>query len=206
LINIETHDSSHTTVDAVRSGIDFLRTHISPMEGDRRLATQFSKNAGMIERRGYTFATLTGAGQNADLAGIAVGMLPTDGGSKSMKIDAEQNRYLGDKGWESDPQLFAQVAVTWSQWFGQAGEHLYAAQVLLPHIQQRDAEIQRLMESQDRSTVKMTPSLTGIYFLHCAFSIENAFKCVIAAQSATEIEPRYAAPTAFRKCCSATIS
>jgi hypothetical protein len=105
-----------------------------------------------------------------------------------MKIDAEQNRYLGDKGWESDPQLFAQVAVTWSQWFGQAGEHLYAAQVLLPHIQQRNAEIQRLMESQNRGTVKMTPSLTGIYFLHCAFSIENAFKCVIAAQSATEIE------------------
>ena len=78
MINIETHDSSHTNVDAVRSGIDFLRTHISPMEGDRRLATRFSKNAGMIERRGYTFATLTGAGQNADLAGIAVGMLPTE--------------------------------------------------------------------------------------------------------------------------------
>lgn len=105
-----------------------------------------------------------------------------------MKIEAERNRYHGDEGWESDPKLFAQVAVTWNQWIGQAGEHLYAAQVLLPHIQQRDAEVQRLMELRDRGTVKLVPSLTGIYFLHCAFSIENAFKCVIAAQLATEIE------------------
>jgi hypothetical protein len=105
-----------------------------------------------------------------------------------MKIDAGKNRYLGENGWESDPQLFAKVAVTWSQWIGQAGEHLYAAQFLLPHILQRDAEVQRLMESQSRDTVRMAPSLTGIYFLHCAFSIENAFKCVIAARSATEIE------------------
>jgi hypothetical protein len=105
-----------------------------------------------------------------------------------MKIDAQTSRYLGDKGWESDPQLFAQVAVTWSQWIGQAGEHLYAAQILLPHVQQRDAEIHRLMESRHSGTVLMSPSLTGIYFLHCAFSVENAFKGVIAAERAVEIE------------------
>lgn len=105
-----------------------------------------------------------------------------------MKIEAERNRYHGDTGWESDPKLFAQVAVTWKQWIGQAGEHLYAAQVLLPHIQHRDAEIEGLMKLKDRDTVRLVPSLTGIYFLHCAFSLENAFKCVIAARSATEIE------------------
>lgn len=105
-----------------------------------------------------------------------------------MKIDAERNRYHGDEGWESDPQLFAQVAVTWNQWIGQAGEHLYAAQILLPHIHQREAEIQRLMESKIRGTARLTPSLTGIYFLHCAFSVENALKCVIASRSASDIE------------------
>jgi hypothetical protein len=105
-----------------------------------------------------------------------------------MKIDAEKSRYHGDQGWESDPQLFAQVAVTWKQWIGQAGEHLYAAQVLLPHVQQRDAEIQRLMDSKYRGTVTMSPSLTGVYFLHCAFCIENAFKCVITAKRSVEIE------------------
>jgi hypothetical protein len=100
-----------------------------------------------------------------------------------MKIEAEKNRYHGDKGWGSDPELFAQVAVTWKQWIGQSGEHLYAAQILLPHIQQRDADIKQLMESQHRGTVRMAPSLTGIYFLHCAFCIENAFKCVICRAS-----------------------
>jgi hypothetical protein len=104
-----------------------------------------------------------------------------------MKIDAEKNRYHGDQGWGSDPQLFAQVAVTWNQWIGHAGQHLYAAQVLLPYIQQRDAEIQQLINSAHRGTVQITPSLTGIYFLHCAFSIENSFKCVIALKSIVEI-------------------
>jgi hypothetical protein len=105
-----------------------------------------------------------------------------------MKIDAERSRYHGDARWESDPKLFALVAVTWNQWIGQSGEHLYAAQVLLPHIQQRDADIERLAKTKDRGTARLAPSLTGIYFLHCAFSLENAFKCVVAAQSAAAIE------------------
>ena len=115
-------------------------------------------------------------------------MLPKGIKAKPMKIDAEKNRYLGDEGWQSDPQLFAQVAVTWSQWIGHAGEHLHAAQILLPHVEQRNVEIHRLMESRPAGTVLMPPSLTGIYFLHCAFSIENSFKCVIAAERAVEIE------------------
>lgn len=105
-----------------------------------------------------------------------------------MTIDAEENRYYGDQGWESDPEHFARVAVTWNQWIGHSGEHLYAAQLLLPHIQQRGAETQQLMASKDRGTVRLTPSLTGIYFLHCAFCIENAFKGVIAARFAENIE------------------
>jgi hypothetical protein len=104
-----------------------------------------------------------------------------------MKIESEKNRYHGDAGGDSDPKLFAQV-VTWKQWIGHADEHLHAAQVLLPYVQQRHAEIQRLMESRERATVRLPPCLTGIYFLHCAFSIENAFRCVIAARSASEIE------------------
>lgn len=104
-----------------------------------------------------------------------------------VKIEAQRSRYYGDTGWESDPQLFAEVAATWKQWIGQSGEHLYAAQVLLPHVQQRDLDIKQLMESRHRGTVRMVPSLTGIYFLHCAFAIENAFKCVIAERLAEEI-------------------
>jgi hypothetical protein len=105
-----------------------------------------------------------------------------------MTIEAEKSRYHGDTGWESDPDFFARVAVTWKQWIGHSGEHLYAAQLLLPHIQQRDAAIQRLMESKHRGTVQMAPSLTGIYFFHCAFCVENAFKGVIAARAAADIE------------------
>jgi hypothetical protein len=107
---------------------------------------------------------------------------------EQMKIDAERNKFIGGEGWESDSELFAKVAVTWNQWIGHSGEHLYAAQVLLPHIEQRNAEVQRLMESQHRGTTRMVPCLTGIYFLHCAFSIENALKCVIASRCAKEIE------------------
>jgi hypothetical protein len=105
-----------------------------------------------------------------------------------MTTDSEKSRYLGAKGWESDPELFARVAVTWKQWIGHSGDHLYAAQLLLPHIQQWEAEIQRLIESKHRGTVKLAPSLKGIYFFHCAFCVENAFKGVIAARSAAAFE------------------
>lgn len=104
-----------------------------------------------------------------------------------MKIEAEKSKYHGDAGWVSDPQLFVQVAVTWQQWIGQAGEHLHAAQLLLPHMQQRHVEIRRLMEAKQSGPVQLLPSLDGIYFLHCALSIENAFKCVIAARFTQEI-------------------
>lgn len=67
-----------------------------------------------------------------------------------MRIEAQKRRYYGDAGWKSDPALFAQVAVTWKQWIGQSGEHLYAAQVLLPHVQQRNLEIKSMIEKTQR--------------------------------------------------------
>ena len=94
--------------------------------------------------------------------------------------------YGNDEGWESDPDLFAQVVVTPSQWLGQAGEHLYTAQLLLPHVEQRHALIRQLMGTRQKTT--LPPSVAEIYLMHCAFSLENAFKCVIAAGSADQIK------------------
>ncbi len=82
-----------------------------------------------------------------------------------MKIEAQKRKYHGNAGWKSDPALFAQVAVTWKQWIGQSGEHLYAAQILLPHVQQRNLEIKNLIETKRQGPVRILPSLTEIYFL-----------------------------------------
>lgn len=97
----------------------------------------------------------------------------------AMTIDAEKRRYRGESGWNSDPILFAKVAVTFQQWIGHAGEHMYAARVLLPHVMQRFQEIEQLIAPPPRTSVRVPPSLTGIYFLHCAFSVENSLKGVI---------------------------
>jgi hypothetical protein len=105
-----------------------------------------------------------------------------------MGTGANKSLYGADEGWESDPDLFAQVAVTSSQWFGQAGDHLYAAQVFLPHVEQRHLAIRQAMEA--RQPVRVPPSLTDFYFLHCAFCLENAFKGVIAMQFSEEIRER----------------
>ena len=101
-----------------------------------------------------------------------------------MKIEAERNRYHGDTGWESDPKLFAQVAVTWKQWIGQAGEHLYAAQILLPHIQHREAEIERLMKLKDRGTARLVPPSTDHSFSSLRFfareRIQVRYSCTVS--------------------------
>lgn len=102
-----------------------------------------------------------------------------------MKIEAEKNIYHGAVGWDSDPDLFAELAVTWQQWIGEAGEHLYAAQVLLPRVQQRNLEVRQLMQA--RQSARIAPSLTAIYFLHCALSAENVFKCVISSKCTESI-------------------
>jgi hypothetical protein len=103
-----------------------------------------------------------------------------------MKIKAERNKY-GDVGWKSDQKMFAKVTVTWKQWLGDAGEHLYAAQLLLPHIQAYDALLKELTDIKV-SSAKVPPSMTGIYFFHCAVSIENSMKGVIASKNRTVVK------------------
>ncbi len=103
-----------------------------------------------------------------------------------MKIKAEKNKYE-DGGWKSDHKMFAEVTVTWKQWLGDAGEHIYAAQILLPHIQAHDALMREITEKRV-SSAKMPPSLTGIYFFHCAVSIENSMKGVIASKNRTVVK------------------
>lgn len=95
-----------------------------------------------------------------------------------MKIKADESRYYGDVGWKTDEQLFADVAVNWKQWLGSAGEHIYAAEILLPQILTRQARIHELMEKKESAS--LPPSLTRIYFFHCALAIENAMKSVLS--------------------------
>jgi hypothetical protein len=97
-----------------------------------------------------------------------------------MKIEAEKSRYYGDVGWKSDEQLFADVALTWKQWLGSAGEHIYAAEILLPQILKQQTKIRELMEKKESAS--LLPSLTSIYFFHCALAIENAMKSVISSK------------------------
>ena len=44
------------------------------------------------------------------------------------------------------------------------------------------------MKEKVARKIVVPPSLTSIYFLHCAFSVENAFKGVIAARRASELK------------------
>ena len=97
-----------------------------------------------------------------------------------MKIEAKKSRYYGDVGWESEEQLFADVAVTWKQWLGSAGEHIFTAEILLPHTLKQQAQIHELMEKNESAS--LPPSLTRIYFFHCALAIENAMKSVISSK------------------------
>ena len=102
-----------------------------------------------------------------------------------MKIIAENNKYHGEKGWDSDIQLFAEVAVNPKQWLGTSAEHLYAAEIMLPHIKRREKLIEEAMKEQ--KSISLPPSLTGTYLLHCALSIENSIKSLISIQHSEHI-------------------
>ena len=95
-----------------------------------------------------------------------------------MKIKAEKNRYSGDVGWKSEKGMFADVAVTWKQWLGSAEVHIYTAEILLPLIMDQQREIQELMAKKGSGS--LPPSLTCIYFFHCALALENIMKGVIS--------------------------
>jgi hypothetical protein len=103
-----------------------------------------------------------------------------------MKIEAKKNKYSDNVGWESDEQLFADVTVTWQQWLGMAGEHIYTAEILLPQILRRQIKMRELMEK--RKSASLPPSLTSIYFFHCALVVENAMKGVISSKHGASIK------------------
>ena len=106
-----------------------------------------------------------------------------------MKISAEKNRYHGDTGWKSDVNLFAKGVVTWKQWLGHSGQHLYAAEILLPHVLNQQAQIEKLMAAKVQSeSARLEPSVAGIYFFHCALSVENALKGLIASRPELKME------------------
>ncbi|CAB1065510.1 hypothetical protein D1BOALGB6SA_10307 [Olavius sp. associated proteobacterium Delta 1] len=105
-----------------------------------------------------------------------------------MKIEAEKNRYYGDVGWKSDKDLFVDVAVTWKQWLGSARKHLYTAEILLPLIVEEQHKIRELMENKEPGS--LPPSLTVIYFFHCALAIENTMKSVISWKHNTDIKEK----------------
>ena len=104
-----------------------------------------------------------------------------------MKLRAQDGLYGGDKGWDSDQQLFAKVTVTWKQWLGRAGEHLQTAQVLLPEINSYNALLESLREAKVQSA-RIPSCVIGQYFFHCAMAVENAFKGVMSFTSSITIE------------------
>lgn len=105
-----------------------------------------------------------------------------------MKIKAAKNRYYGDVGWKSDEQLFAEVAVTWKQWLGSAGEHIYTAEILLPEIRRRETIIRESMKKKE--SARLQPSLTGVYFFHCALAVENSLKGVLSSKYCAVIKKK----------------
>ncbi|WP_144775394.1 hypothetical protein [Marinobacter maritimus] len=107
-----------------------------------------------------------------------------------MKIKAENNRFYGDVGWESDNDHFSEVAITSRQWLGSAGEHIYTAQLLLPVVAKQYEEVKNIIGRQ--CSVKVAPRVTDIFFFHCALSIENSLKGLIAVINKKEVKKNIA--------------
>ncbi|AUM11216.1 HEPN domain-containing protein [Ketobacter alkanivorans] len=103
-----------------------------------------------------------------------------------MSIQADKYRHHGGKGWVSDNTHFSILAVTWQQWLGSAGAHLYTAQLILPVISEQQKKIDELM-SNGGSAV-FPPMVTSVFFFHCAISIENSLKAVISALNRDSIK------------------
>jgi len=104
-----------------------------------------------------------------------------------MDIVADKSHY-GKSGWESKLELFAEVASNLKQWLGTAQEHLYAANVLLPHIYERQNRIDTLMKKEQMCS--LSPSLHDTFFMLCALATENSFKSVIASKHHEAIKAR----------------
>lgn len=103
-----------------------------------------------------------------------------------MNIIAEKNRFFGEKGWEaSNLPLFGQVATYPNHWLSSAAEHLYAAEVILPRVNEYQIAIDQAIET--KSSISLPPSLTSIFLFHCALSVENTIKSLISATFQEEI-------------------
>jgi len=102
-----------------------------------------------------------------------------------MKIIAENSKYHGTKGWETDLPLFAEVAVNPKQWLGSASEHLFAAQIMLPHINNNQKLIEKAMIEQ--KGISLNPCLTSSFLLHCALAMENSIKALISSVHSSQI-------------------
>lgn len=100
---------------------------------------------------------------------------------------AEKNKYSTDVGWESDPKLFAQVAVHPKQWLGSAEEHLFSAEIMLPYIEKRRVKVQELLDSRFSGRIQMEPCLIAPYLLHCALAMENIFKSLIVLNNSDKL-------------------
>ncbi|MDO8345503.1 MAG: hypothetical protein Q7T48_20035 [Cellvibrio sp.] len=102
-----------------------------------------------------------------------------------MKIIAETSK-VGAKGWDTDLPLFADVVANPRQWLGSATEHLFAAQIMLPHINNRLKLIEDIMIKQEY--ISLNPCLISSYLLHCALAMENSMKALIAFIYADQIK------------------
>jgi hypothetical protein len=102
-----------------------------------------------------------------------------------MKIIAETSK-VGTKGWETELPLFSDVVANPRQWIASATEHLFAAQIMLPHIIKRHQLIEDAMISQE--PISPNPCLTNSYLLHCALVIENSMKAIICYVHAEPIK------------------
>ena len=113
-----------------------------------------------------------------------------------MNIKAENSR-CGIQRWDSELSLFADVAVYPNRWLSTARDHLYAAQVLLPHVERRHAVIEEMMKNMESGSLE--PSLNSNYFLMCALAIENLFKSVIAILYKDEVRAEIMATSKIPK-------
>lgn len=102
-----------------------------------------------------------------------------------MKIIAETSKF-GAKGWDTDLPLFAGVVANPRQWLGSATEHLFAAQVMLPHINMRLQLVEDIMITQE--SISLNPCLISSYLLHCALAMENSIKALISSAYAEQIK------------------
>ncbi|MCR8924359.1 hypothetical protein NO559_16420 [Dasania sp. GY-MA-18] len=95
-----------------------------------------------------------------------------------------------EKPWTSEDKLFRDVTLTHKQWLAHSLEHLYTAELLLPHVKDRFSITKSMMMGEVSRDINLPPSVTSPYFFHCAIAIENAFKSVICVKHKDNIHTK----------------